>query len=161
MRRKLAPSIAGLALILLASLQLSAAIRGDYVEVRSADVDPGPCFANAEVGLTGDQAILAWRVKEGSWQGVKLDGLTLVAVVKASASLGDPYHNPYPAKSVVIVDGRATGRQQEALRNFARSMARDLLQTVVRVERAAIRLDVGEGTREGSVKLEAGSVGRI
>ena len=161
MRRKLAPSIAGLALILLASMQLSAAIRGDYVEVRSADVYTGPCFANAEVGLTGDQAILAWRVKEGSWQGVKLDGLTLVAVVKASATLGDPYHNPYPAKSVLIVDERATGRQQEALRNFARSMARDLLQNVVRVEKAAIRLDVGEGASAGSVKLEAGNMARI
>src|SRR2546422_6731729 len=101
MRRKLAASIAGLALILLASMQLSAAIRGDYVEVRSADVYTGPCFANAEVGLTGDQAILAWRVKEGSWQGVKLDGLTLVAVVKRSEerrvgkecrSRWSPYH---------------------------------------------------------------------
>src|SRR2546422_8758291 len=100
MRRKLAASIAGLALILLAS-PLSAAIRGDYVEVRSVDVYTGPCFANAEVGLTGDQAILAWRVKEGSWQGVKLDGLTLVALGKRSEerrvgkecrSRWSPYH---------------------------------------------------------------------
>src|SRR3989442_15370626 len=107
MRRKLAASIAGLALILLTSMPLSAAIRGDYVEVRSADVYTGPCFANAEVGLVGDQAILAWKVKQGTWKGVSLDGLGIVAVVKASATLGDPYHHPYPAKSVLIGDERA------------------------------------------------------
>src|SRR2546428_10924616 len=40
-------------------------------------------------------------------------------------------------------------------------MARDLLQNVVRVEKAAIRLDVGEGASAGSVKLEAGNMARI
>jgi len=48
------------------AVQARAAIQGDYVEVRSADVYTGPCFANAEVGLTGDQAILAWHVKRGA-----------------------------------------------------------------------------------------------
>jgi len=28
-------------------------ITGDYLEVRSGDIYTGPCFANAEMGLTG------------------------------------------------------------------------------------------------------------
>ena len=37
-------------------------IYGDYVEARTADVYTGPCFANSEVGLTGELAVFGWRV---------------------------------------------------------------------------------------------------
>ena len=40
-------------------------IRGDYLETRSADVYTGACFANGEVNLVGNEAILAWHVKAG------------------------------------------------------------------------------------------------
>src|SRR5690242_10793422 len=105
------------------SVSAHGAIKGDYLDVRSADVYTGPCFANAEVGLEGKQAILAWRVSQGSWQGVSLDGLSVVAVVQASATLGDPYHDPYPAKSILIVDERANTEQLQALVQFAKSAA--------------------------------------
>ena len=42
-------------------------IRGEYVETRSADVYTGQCFANGEVNLVGNEAILAWHVRSGSW----------------------------------------------------------------------------------------------
>jgi hypothetical protein len=113
------------------------------------------------VGLVGDQAILAWKVKAGDWQGVNLEGLSIVAVVKAGATLGDPYHDPYPAKSVLILDQRASGRQRQALREFAQSMTGQLLGNVVRIETAAINLEVGQGERHGSVKLVAGNLARI
>ncbi len=161
MRRTLAASFAGLVLLILAVVPASATIQGDYIEVRSADVYTGPCFANAEVGQVGEQAILAWRVKAGSWQGVKLDGLSIVAVVRASATLGDPDHSPYPAKSVLIIDERASSGQRKALEEFAQSMAGQLLRNVVRVERAGINLAVGEGDHNGSVKLVAGNLARI
>jgi hypothetical protein len=148
-------------LVVLSPISAGAAIQGDYIEVRSADVYTGPCFANSEVGLTGDQAILGWRIKQGSWQGVKLDGLSVVAVVKASATLGDPYHNPYPAKSVLIVDERADSRQQKALEELAQSVGGQLLRNVVRVERAAINLEVGQGEHNASVRLVAGNLARI
>ena len=67
---------------------------------------PAPAFPNSEVGLMGDQAILAWRISRGSWNGVKLDGLSVVGVAKASATIGDEYSNPYPAKAVLIFDER-------------------------------------------------------
>ena len=82
----------------------AASISGDYLESRSADVYVAQCFANGEVGLVGDEATLAWHVQNGNWDGQKLDGLTVMASVKAQATLGDPFGSPYPAKSVILVD---------------------------------------------------------
>ena len=94
----------------IASLSISMAaqeIRGDYLETRSADVYTGQCFANGEVNLVGNEAILAWHVQSGSWDGVPLQGLTVAAAVRANGTLGDPYENPYPAKAVLLVDDQA------------------------------------------------------
>jgi len=141
--RKLALCI-GVSTILLSAwaLPASAELKGDYLEARSADVYTGPCFANSEVGLTGQEAILAWKVQQGDWNGVDLSGLTVVAVVRAQATLGDPYHTPYPARSVLIVDSHATSLQRTALAAFAASMAGSLLDHVVRVESAPIQMTV-------------------
>jgi hypothetical protein len=136
-------------------------ISGDYIETRSADVYTGTCVANSEVNLTGTEAILAWHIKEGSWNGVALSGLGVVGVVKASSTLGDPFTSPYPAKSILIVDSRATAEQQAALKSFAQSTSGDLLKDVVRVESAPIQLEVGEGDRHGYGKLAAGSLAHI
>jgi len=136
-------------------------ISGDYVEARSADVYTGPCFANGEVGLAGNQATLAWKIRRGDWNGTPLAGLSVVAVAKASATLGDIYSDPYPAKSVLIVDEQATEAQKVALIDFAKSMGGRLLENVVRVEVAPITMLVGEGNRHGSVTLTAGRLSRI
>jgi hypothetical protein len=147
-------------LVLVASaLPLSAAIKGDYVEVRSADVYTGPCFANSEESLDGKQAILAWKIREGSWQGVSLDGLSVVAVVKANATLGDTYHNPYPTKSLLILDERASSQQRQALVDFVKSTAGPLVKDVVQLDTAPIALEMGSA--HGSVKLVAGNLARI
>jgi hypothetical protein len=138
-----------------------AVIKGDYIEARSADVYTGPCFANGEVGLVGNEAILAWKIKEGDWKGISLNGLGVVAVVKARATLGDPYHNPYPAESVLIVDQRATARQRLALQDFAASMAGKLLSHVVRIETASIQFVFAQGEHHGAARLVAGSLARI
>src|SRR5262249_20223590 len=91
-------SMTVLALALAAVAARASEIRGDYVESRSADVYTGSCFANGEVNLVGNQALVAWKVKSGSWEGVALDGLVVAGAVRANATLGDPYANPYPAK---------------------------------------------------------------
>src|SRR6185503_13113831 len=54
-------------------------ISGRYLEVRSCDVYTGPCFANAEMGLDGKEAILVWSVREGAWRGTDLKGLSVIA----------------------------------------------------------------------------------
>jgi hypothetical protein len=161
MRKLFLPVVVGLALLVVLAIPGSAAIKGDYIEARSADVYTGPCFANGEVGLVGDEAILAWKIKEGDWKGTSLNGLGVVAVVKAHATLGDPYHNPYPAESVLIVDQRATGRQRQALQDFAFSMAGKLLSHVVRVDTAPIQFAFTQGEHDGAARLVAGSLARI
>lgn len=123
----------------------AAAISGDYLEARTSDVYTGPCFANGEVNLAGREAVVAWRVKEGSWKGVPVDGLAVVAAVRAAATLGDPFADPYPAQSIVVVDERATPAQRDALVGFAREMAGGLLANVVAVEAAPIEMTVVAG----------------
>jgi hypothetical protein len=138
-----------------------ATISGDYLETRNADVYTGYCVANSEVGLVGDQAIMAWHIREGSWKGVSLDGLSVVGITKASATLGDPFANPYPAKAVLIVDNRANAEQRTALQEFAQSSAQDLLKDIVRVETAPIQMEIGAGEQHGSAKLSAGALVKI
>ena len=118
-------------------------IRGDYLEARTSDVYTGPCFANGEVNLTGQEAVMVWRVREGSWQGVDLSGLSVVAVVKASATLGDPHATPYPARAVVILDEAADPAQRTALAHLARTRGGRLLEDVIatHVERIDVSFD--------------------
>jgi len=54
------------ALLFAGSVLAQGHINGDYIESRSADVYTGQCFANGEVGLSGDQAILAWHIRSGT-----------------------------------------------------------------------------------------------
>ena len=133
-----------------------AKIAGDYIETRSADVYTGQCFANGEVGLTGDEAILGWHIREGSWNGVKLDNLNVVAAVKANATLGDPYADPYPAKAVLIVDEQANPAERAALASFAKHMGGKLLGDVVKVENQPIYMQVLR-EHHGRALLRAGS----
>lgn len=137
---------------------VASTISGEYLETRSAEVYAGPCVSNSEVNLAGNQAILSWRINQGSWEGVALDGLGVVAVVKAKATIGDPYANPYPAKAVLIVDERADAAQRVALEHFARSKAGNLAENVVSVESSPIHF---EERAHGSVALAAGDIVRI
>ncbi|HEX4966863.1 MAG TPA: DUF1326 domain-containing protein [Thermoanaerobaculia bacterium] len=132
-----------LALLAAAPLcQAAPLVSGDYLEARTSDVYTGPCFANSEVNLAGREAVFAWRVRQGAWQGVSLDGLAVVAVVRAAATLGDPTRSPLPARSVVLVDERADAAQKQALLGLAREMGGELLSEVVSVESAPIELSV-------------------
>lgn len=142
-----------------AATSASASMKGDYVEVRSSDIYTGPCFAQSEVNLEGKQAMMAWHVNQGSYNGVNLDGMSVVAVVLAHSTLGDEFHNPYPAKAVLIVDERANGPQRAALQAFAQSAGGQLLDHVVRVDAAPIKLDMGE--MHGSVTMTAGKLAHI
>jgi len=118
-------------------------ISGDYLEARTADVYTGPCFANSEMDLAGKQAVVAWHVRQGAWQGVPLGGLSVVAAVRSAATLGDPFGGPLHAAALIVVDQRATPAQRDALVAFAHAMSGDLLAKVVAVESAPIEMNVG------------------
>ena len=89
----------------------AAGIRGDYVEARTADVFTGPCFSNAEVFIFGNRAVMAWKVTEGSWNGVDLRGLCVAAAVDGTTTFSQD--QPEKATSVLIVDSKADSRQRD------------------------------------------------
>ena len=148
--------LAAFIILALSPLVLAGQIRGDYLETRSADVYTGSCFANGEVNLVGNQAILAWRIESGTWNGVQLDGLSVAAAVRARATLGDPYANPYPAQAVLIVDDQANQRQRAALTAFAQNMGGELLHNIEQVITAPVELAVNH-EKHGAAMLRAGS----
>src|SRR4030095_6572374 len=97
----------------------TASVRGQYVEARTCDVYTGECFANADTGLTGKNAVLAWKVDSCTVDGVKLGGLGVIAVLSATDTLG--LKQSAPGRSVLIVDERATKAQRDALVAFAKA----------------------------------------
>ena len=135
-------------------------VSGEYIESRTADVYTGPCFANSEVNLTGQEAVLGWHVDKGTWENVSLDGLNVAAVVRASATLGDTFSNPLPARAVLIVDQRANRAQRAALVHFAEAQAGELLSNVVATETEPIRFTV-DPSKHGTASLEAGDLAEI
>jgi hypothetical protein len=135
-------------------------IRGDYLETRSADIYTGACFANGEVNLVGNEAILAWHIRSGSWNGVPLEGLTVAAAVRANGTLGDPYENPLPAKAVLLVDDQATAPQRVALTSFAQHMGGELLKNVEQV--IAIQMElVVNAEWHGAARFRAGQFATV
>ncbi len=135
-------------------------IRGDYVESRTADIYTGPCFANGEANQVGDLAVFGWSIEKGSWQGVRLDGLSVVGVVKASGTLGVD-GAVYPVKSVLIVDERANPEQRLALRSFAQRMGGDLLQNIVRLEYEPIAFKLRDNNPHAATATVDAGMARI
>ena len=153
--RSLLPVIVASLICLLAIGAAAQQIQGDYIETRSADVYTGQCFANGEVNLVGREAILAWHVQNGSWDGVSLDGLTIAAAVRANGTLGDPYESPYPATAVLLVDDQATPQQSAALVSFAHHMGGELLQNVDQTIATPMEMIVNR-ERHGVASFRAG-----
>jgi hypothetical protein len=118
----------------------AAGIRGDYIEARTADVFTGPCFSNAEVFIYGSQAVMAWKVTEGSFNGVDLSGLGVAAAVQGTTTFSED--DPDHARAILIVDEKADSRQRDALVALARSLAGRRLSHVVAVKAARISLKV-------------------
>lgn len=135
-------------------------IRGDYLESRTADVYTGQCFANGEVNLVGNEAILAWHVRSGSWNGVPLQGLTVAAAVRAKGTLGDPYENPYPANAVLLVDDQASAQQRDALASFAQHMGGELLKNVAQVIPVQMEMVVN-AEHHGAAMFRAGEFATV
>lgn len=150
------------ALAITGSALAANSVRGEYIEARTADVYTGACFANSEVGNVGQLAVMGWRISKGSFNGVTLDGLSVVGAIKASATLGDVHGNAYPVKSVLIVDEKASPEQRLALQAFAKRMGGDLLSDVVRVDYAPISLTIQDNNvHSATATLNAGNLATI
>ncbi|MHC5542234.1 DUF1326 domain-containing protein, partial [Singulisphaera rosea] len=137
----MSPSISafcGTLILLGATAAGAAGIQGEYIEARTADVFTGPCFSNAEIFIYGKQAVMAWKVTEGSYKGVRLNGLSVAAAVQATTTFSED--KPEEAKAVLIVDEKATAPQREALVAMARELGGQRLSNVVDIKPARISL---------------------
>jgi len=147
------------ALVLLgASVAGAAGIRGDYIEARTADVYTGPCFSNAEIFIYGSQAVMAWKVTEGSYQGVDLSGLAVAAAIQATTTFSED--DPAGARAVLIVDEKADSAQRDALVAMAKELGGDRLNNVVAVRSSVLIVTVEDhSTMDESAEVEHKSHG--
>jgi hypothetical protein len=136
-------------------------ISGQYIESRTADVYTGPCIANSEINLAGKQAVMAWHIDRGMWGNVSLDGLSVIAVVNASSTLGIAGSDPLMTQAVMIVDQAATDAQRAALINFAQAQAGAILNKIVAIEAAPVSFEMNVGGHHGSAALAAGNLLRV
>ena len=118
-----------------------ASITGTYVEARTAEVFAGACIMNGEAATTGREALLAWKVDRGQVNGVSLDGLAVVAAIAADANLGihEIGGESTTARAALFLDSRATPAQRKALVAMVRSLAGNVIGSVVQETAAPIQ----------------------
>lgn len=143
------------------SSTLAAEVRGSYLETRNAEIYASHCFANSESGIKGDLAVMAWNVDSGVVAGADLSGLSVVAVVKASSTIGNPFGNPLPTKTMLIFDSEATEAQRAALEKLARESAGEMISEVVATETAPINMDFHGNMHAKVATLTAGELVKV
>ena len=149
-----------LSFVLLSTPALAGPVTGKYVEARTAEVFAGGCIMSSEAETIGRQAVMAWRIDQGSFAGEQLDGLRVVAAVSGDRNLGIREiggEAPSYVRAVIYVDERATAAQQRALATLAREMSRGLITEVARVAPVAIAFDDGSqvmSVRAGESELK-------
>ena len=116
-------------------------VSGAYVEARTAEVFTGGCIMNSEAETMGKQAVLAWKVDRGSFNGISIDGLSVVAAMSGDRNLGmTEMGGEKPAvRTAMFVDQRANAAQQIALVAMASELSKGLVGTIVQVTPAPIQ----------------------
>ncbi|HVG39724.1 MAG TPA: DUF1326 domain-containing protein [Pyrinomonadaceae bacterium] len=122
------------AVLISTSAEAGKNVAGDYVEARTASVFAGACHFNGEVVTTGREAIMAWNISSGEWNGTDLAGVRAMAVVSSSNNLAQPGKH----KSEIVVDEKATTAQAAALGEMLRAKYGASLGEVIGVSRKAI-----------------------
>ncbi len=110
------------------------AVKGDYIEVRTASVFAGACHYNGELVTTGRDAIMAWNVTAGEYNGVNLAGVRAVAVVSSEANLSD---EKATRKSEIVIDA-ASDAQATAWTAMMNQQSAAALGTIVSVKRGPV-----------------------
>ena len=132
-------------------------LRGDYVEVRTASVFAGACHYNGEVVTTGRDAMMAWNVTSGKWQGVDLTGVRVIAIVSSDANLAE---DNAARQSEIIIDSNTSRTQALAMLNALREKYAASLGKVVEVRSAPISFErngrtYAVVTNEAAINVEA------
>ncbi|MEO8258470.1 MAG: DUF1326 domain-containing protein [Acidobacteriota bacterium] len=138
------------------SLSAGSSVTGKYVEARTAEVFTGGCIMGSEAETVGRQAVLAWKVDRGSYNGISLDGLSVVAAVAGDRNLGIIEIGGAKAnvRSSVFVDDRANAAQRIALVAMATELSKGSVGSVVSVTSTPIQF----ADQEHAVHVAAGQV---
>lgn len=124
----------GLAGLNLAIATPPAAVVGDYVEARNCDVWTGPCFDNSVI--RGNHAVVGWIVREGAWNGVSLDSLSIILVLESEGILSTKTEGK--VRTIVFVDRKANAAQKKALISMVSKLAPRYVKNLAKVKRARI-----------------------
>ena len=151
-------SLTVLCVALAAGTLVASEIRGSYIESRNAEIYASHCFANSEVGITGDLAVMAWSIDRGSYRGVSLDGMKVVAVVNASSTIGNPFGDPLPSKTMLIFDENSSVLQRGALAAFVKGQGGALTANIVHTETAPIEINFHGNMHDRVATLRAGEI---
>ena len=116
-------------------------LSGAYVEARTAEVFTGGCIMNSEAETVGKQAVLAWKVDSGSFNGIAIDGLSVVAAISGDRNLGmqEMGGEKPTVRSAIFVDQRANPAQQLALVAMATALSNGVVGTIVQVSSVPIQ----------------------
>jgi hypothetical protein len=116
-------------------------VSGAYVEARTAEVFTGGCIMGSEAETVGKQAVLAWKVDRGTFNGVSLDGLSVIAALSGDRNLGiqEIGGGKPDVRSALFVDNRANPAQQLALVAMVNELSSGLVGTIVQVTPAPIQ----------------------
>ena len=111
------------------------AVRGDYVEVRTASVFAGACHFNGEVTTAGREAMMAWNFTSGKWQDIDLTGVRLMAIVSSDTNLSETNTS---RQSEIIVDSSVTRAKALAALNALKEKYSSALGNIVKMRFAPI-----------------------
>jgi hypothetical protein len=103
------------------------------VEARSNEVYTCGCLYSGQMTTAGREAILAWRITQGVYQGTPLAGVKVAAVVVGDANLGA---YDAPRRTALYLDESASDAQLQAVvalwqRKYSRALGK--IATVHRV----------------------------
>ena len=90
-------------------------VTGKYIEVRSNHVYGSYCEWSGEAVTGGREAVLAWDVEAGEYDGVSLSGAKIVAVLVGQSNLGE---ESAPRRSLILLDSAASEPQRQAVKHL-------------------------------------------
>ena len=152
-----AAMIVAVSALVFSSQAENVSLRGDYVEVRTASVFAGACHFNGEVVTTGRDAMMAWKVTSGKWQGVDLTGVRVMAIVSADVNLSE---GNAARRSEIVIDSQASRTQALAMVSALKEKYAAALGTVVEVRSAPIKFErngrtYAVATNDAAINVEA------
>ncbi|HXX21565.1 MAG TPA: DUF1326 domain-containing protein [Terriglobia bacterium] len=110
-------------------------VSGDYVEARSNEVYTCGCLYSGQMTTAGREAILAWRITRGVYDGTPLAGVKVAAVVVGDANLS-AYDGP--RRTALYLDESASEAQLRAIVALWQREYSQALGKIAAVHRASI-----------------------